>query len=530
MLAPLPARRPIWPWAVAAAVAAVIWAGFFRGEQALAMDALAQPIAVAPLVDETGATTLAGIGRLAGDWITQGLHETSGMRVVAWPASRSAIESGDGGDAATTLREATGAGTVVTGSVYRVGDSLRFQAQIVDARRAIVLAAPAPVVVHRDSATAGVRMLRDRVMGAFAVQRDERLTPGAAFASRPPTYAAYRIFDRALTDYNAYRYRDALTGMLDAWRLDTTFTAALVYGAFAAWNTSNRPQADSLVREVCKRRDALSDHHEAVTEEMAASLAGDTPAALAAAERATRLAPGSRSRYNLAPALASLNRPVEALAHLDSLDPDRGPMRGWATYWSQRAYSHHLLGQHEAELADAEAMAARHPGQRVTWVIRARAQAAMGRLTQLDSLLDVAEPLPADVYWSQGAMRVVAAEQLQAHGYPREAARFFGAAEQWLRAPLAVDPAQDDHQEWLMGALMGQRKWTEASQIAEQRVKANPDPVSGHSAALGSRRPQAVWCTGGGDPGQAGAGARAAGRSNCHRSGKLALGARHQLA
>ena len=146
---------------------------------------------------------------------------------------------------------------MVTGSVYRVGDSLRFQTQIVDARRAIVLAAPAPVVVHRDSATAGVRMLRDRVMGAFAVQRDERLTPGAAFASRPPTYAAYRIFDRALTDYNAYRYREALVGMVDAWQLDTTFTAALVYAAFAAWNTSNRPLADSLVREVFKRRDAL---------------------------------------------------------------------------------------------------------------------------------------------------------------------------------------------------------------------------------------------------------------------------------
>ena len=136
-------------------------------------------------------------------------------------------------------------------------------------------------------------MLRDRVMGAFAVQRDERLSPGAAFAARPPTYAAYRIFDRALTDYNAYRYREALSGMIEAWQLDTTFTASLMYAAYAAWNTSNRLLADSLVREVFARRDALSDHHIAVTEQIAASLAGDTPAALAASKTEKRKREGS---------------------------------------------------------------------------------------------------------------------------------------------------------------------------------------------------------------------------------------------
>jgi hypothetical protein len=333
-------------------------------------------------------------------------------------------------------------------------------------------------------------MLRDRVLGAFAVQRDERLAPGAAFASRPPTYAAYRIFDRALIDYNAYRYREALTGMLDSWRLDTTFTAALVYAVYAAWNTSNRPLADSLVREVMQRRSALSEHHVSVTEHIAASLTGDTPAALAAAERATRLAPGSRSRYNQALALASLNRPVEALAQLDSLDPDRGPMKGWASYWSQRSYAEHMLGRHDAELADARAMAARHPGQRVAWVIQARAYAALSRLAQLDSVLAEAEPLPADVYWSQGAMQVVAAEELQAHGRPEDAARYFRAAEAWLHARLAADPKQTDHQEWLLGALIGQRKWEDAYQLAQRRVAENPGHVSvrGTAAVLAARR------------------------------------------
>lgn len=489
MIALAPPRRRRWPMVAAlAAVSALAWWVLGRGNRTVSAEMLGQPIAVAPFTDETGDSTITGIGRLAGDWITQGLHEAGGMRVVAWPAALAAAEAG--GNLAEALHRATGAGTVVVGSIYRLGDSVRFQVEIVDAGRAIVLAAPRPVVVPRDSVTQGVRLLRDRVMGALAVQRDERLPAGAAFAQRPPTYAAYRSFDRALNDYNGYRYRDALTGMLESWRLDTTFTAALVYAAYAAWNTSNRVLADSLVQAVLQRRGAVDAYHLAITENVAASLRGDTPAALAASRRATDLAPGSRARYNLALALASLNRPAEALAQLDSLDPDRGPMRGWPAYWSQRSYALHLLGRHDDELAAARTMTARHPEQRVAWVVMARALAAAGRVAELDSVLRAAEPLPPHVYWSQGAMLVVAGEELQAHGRPREGQQYLAAGERWLRARLAEQPDQDDHQEWLVGALVGQGRWDDAERVVRDRLARLPGHTTtrGLAAVLAARR------------------------------------------
>src|SRR5690606_11402719 len=130
-------------------VAGTAWV-MTRGNDAIEPGALVQPIAVAPLRDETGDTTLAALGRLAGDWITQGLHEAGGMRVVAWPAALAASEAG--GDVAQALLRAAGAGTVVSGAVYGIGDSLRFQVEIIDAARALVLVAPRPVQVHRDSA------------------------------------------------------------------------------------------------------------------------------------------------------------------------------------------------------------------------------------------------------------------------------------------------------------------------------------------------------------------------------------------
>jgi tRNA A-37 threonylcarbamoyl transferase component Bud32/TolB-like protein/tetratricopeptide (TPR) repeat protein len=489
MVALAPPRRRRWPVVAALAIliAAVAVLQARRGG-GLATEMLAQPIAVAPLNDETGDSTIAGIGRLAGDWITQGLHEAGGMRVVAWPAALAAAESG--GDLTQALHQATGAGTVVTGSIYRVGDSLRFQVEVVDARRSIVLVAPTPVVVPRDSVTQGVRLLRDRVMGALAVQRDDRLPTGAAFAQRPPTYAAYRRFDRALTDYNAYRYRDALTGMLESWQLDTSFTAALVYATYAAWNTSNRQLADSLVQAVMARREAVDAYHLAITDNIAASLRGDTPGAMQASRRATELAPGSRARYNLALSLASLNRPAEALAQLDSLDPDQGPMRGWPAYWSQRSYALHLLGRHDDELETARIMSRRHPEQRVAWVVMARALAATGRIAELDSVLRAGDPLPPHVYWSQGAMRVVAGEELQAHGHGAEAAKYLAAGERWLRARLAEQPGNADHQEWLIGALVGQAHWADAERLVRQRLASLPGHTTtrGLAAVLAARR------------------------------------------
>jgi TolB-like protein len=483
MLAPIPRRRGNWQWAAAALLTGVGgWWLANRADAPISMDQLVQPIAVAPLIDESGDSTIAGLGRLAGDWITQGLHESGGLRVVAWPASRAAVAQATDGDIASALQRGTGAGTLVLGSIHSSGDSLQMQAEIVDARNRLVLTATTPVAVHRDSAIAGVRMLRDRLLGALAVHRDDRLPRGSSFATQPPTYAAYRLYDVALDDFNAYRYRDAYDGMLAAWRLDTTFTAALVSAAYAAWNTSAMPLADSLVKEVLLRRSSMSAYQVATTEVVAASLKGDVRSALEAALRAAAEAPGTRAGYNAALAFSNLDRPAEALAQLDSLDPEVGPMRGWPAYWSQRSYAHHQLGDHRAEIEDARTMAERHPGQRVALVIEARALGAMGALASLDSLIALAEPLPPDVYWSQGAMRIVAAEELLSHGYPEAAMRYFADGVRWLKQRLVVAPDNEDHSYWLLSSLWGQRHWREAMEVAEARYRQHPDRMRNRAA------------------------------------------------
>ena len=41
--------------------------------------------ALVALTNETGDSALGAIGRMAGDWVTQGLQETGLLTVVPWP-------------------------------------------------------------------------------------------------------------------------------------------------------------------------------------------------------------------------------------------------------------------------------------------------------------------------------------------------------------------------------------------------------------------------------------------------------------
>lgn len=475
-----------------AVVAIVVAALGTRREAPAVAASLAGPIAVTPLRNETGDTTLAGWGRLAGDWVTQGLHEAGLLSVVPWPSILLAAEQhakSGADDLAATVREETGAVMVVSGSYYRTGDSLRFQVSITDMRDGRLVAAIPPVVVATDSAASAVRELRDRVMGALAVALDERMPPEVDLAAHPPTWEAYRAFDRGMAEFNRYAYAEAEASLREAWSRDTTFVPALLYATFAAVNGGEAERSDSLLALVRARRHTLSQYHAALADYLGAYLSGDRSQALPKTLLAAQLAPSSRAGYNAAYVLLQLNRPREADSILGTLNPDRGPMRDWPTYWSQRAYAAHLLGDHAKERQYALAMRSRHPEQRVSWVIEARALAAMGRTAALDSLFTAAATLDPDVYWSQGAMHVVAGEELAAH-HRGDSLPHFRQAVAWLEERLRSDPTNRAHQTWLAQAYLGLGAWRSAERWLTT-VDAGGPPrlfIRGQLATLAARR------------------------------------------
>ncbi|MEO5800486.1 MAG: protein kinase [Gemmatimonadales bacterium] len=488
---------PRWPWFAAAAMTPILIGLLLAGKPAKpAVAVLTGPIAVTPLDDETADTALAGWGRLAGDWMTQGLHEANLLPVVPWESSLLASERLHNETAAGRLhdfnklvREETGAGAIVRGSYYRTGDSLRFQATVVDARSGALLIAVTPVVVLRDSAAAGVRELRDRVMGAIGLALDQRVAAGSAFATQPPTYEAYRSFDRGLAHFNRYEYAAARVDLQDAWNHDSTFFPALILGSYAAANDNDWVAADTLIRLALWHRPLLNEFYLSFAEMMVGTVKGDKERALRGALRGSALAPGSRLPYNAAHLLEQLNRPREADSVLAAMDADHGPMRDWPAYWSQRAFNNHLLGDYDEELTMARTMRARHPMQRVSWVIEARADAALGREQELDSLVEVARSLEPDVYWSVGAMLVIAGQEALVHQRGNPALRFQQAVD-FLAPRLRIDPTDRNHRNWLAYALIGLGQRDSAERVLLKLDHDEPDRLAnrGRLAVLTARR------------------------------------------
>lgn len=463
-------RRVAWVAlaALAATGAALAWLTV-RPPTRIKATALPMPIAVAPFLDEGGRDTTGVRGRLAGAWITQGLHEAGLFQVLPWSDVLQVVEGEP--NAIRALRERSGARTIVSGTFFETPEGLTLAAEVRESRRGQLLVSLEPVSVPHDSAQQAIRLLRERVMGALAAHRDDRFAGVERILERPPTFEAYRVFDRALSQFKAQRYRESLPGFREAFALDSGFIPPVVYAAQAAWNLREFALVDTLLTLLDTRRAELTDYHDHLRALLRASLDGDAVAAYEAAGRAAAIAPESRAAYDAAVIALWRGMPDSALVRLRRLSPDRGAMRGWPSYWTNLAHAYHHAGDHEQERWAAIEMQRRHPTLRVALVLQARALAAAGRLAPLDSLLDASRDLEPDIYWSQAAMLVVAGEELAAHRDTLEAWRYFNRAEEWLQERIRRNPTQADHWFWLASVLHSQARYADERNALRRLVQ-----------------------------------------------------------
>lgn len=477
---PVPASRKKsrrgWYFAVGlVAVSAVTWLAW----PGPTPPPLPLPIAVAAFSNQTGDSTLDIWGRMAGDWVTQGLQETGLASVVPWPVALLASERYSAGNSDETLvshmRKETGAGTVVTGNYYLIGDSLQFRVEATDAARGQLIGAPQPMVVPRDSAVTAIRDLRERLMGTVGLFTNEFIVAARELSRRPPKFDAYVAFDQGLQSARSQDYPASAAHYARAYRLDTAFTAALLYQANAYWNTAEFGRMDSVLGLARTRLDVLSEYHRNWFVFLEATLAGDGERALAAARATANSAPGSMAWYNLALSALRAGRVEEARSALERLDPDRSEMKGWSPYWTQLAHVYHMVGDHERELAAARELRARYPDRRVGLTLEVRALAVMGRLAAVDSALEISSTQPPTTYWSQGAAMVVAGEELLAHGRREEGRRYLARGINWLRAELALHPDERSHRYWLASALYDLNRWDDAAKFFAALAAETPD-------------------------------------------------------
>ncbi len=450
--------------ALLALVGAVAWWGR-RARATPSPSEVALPIAVSVFRNETGDSSLTTWGRLAGDWVTQGLQQTGLGSVLPWPAVVQAAQEG----------KQPPAGTIVSGSYYLAGDSIQFRTDVVDAASGRLLSALPPVTAPRAAPGEAIAQLRDRVMGMYAVLLDERLPAAGGARQRPPTYEAYQAFDAGLRRFVNQEYAEAVPYFKRAFALDTFFVSPLLTAATSWWNEGQMDSVGALLEAVRARQASLTPFYQLWYESIDAWYHNDVHRAYTVLQQAERAAPDSRAGYNLAIAALSIDRPTEALTALEALDPNEGHLSNWSSYWSQLTHALHLTGDHRRELEAARTLALRFPDRRVSLALQVRALAAVRDTAAIDSLLNAAATLPPSTYWSQGGAMVVAGEELLSHGYPASAGRYLEQAIAWFNTQLKVDPRFRAHRAWMGGALYDLGRWREARSVFESLRRDFPE-------------------------------------------------------
>lgn len=295
-------------------------------------------------------------------------------------------------------------------------------------------------------------------------------------AALPVETVAFRtvLADAGIDAYVQARYQDAIPHFRMAYASDPAFYAALLMAGVCAGNAGERARADSFYALVVPHKDRLSAYYQSRLEAQMASSAGDLAAYIAGNRRAAA-GPGTKAAYNVAQGVIQQGRANEARAMLRQLDPDREPMRGYASYFGVYRYAAHQLGDYEDELQMARRARGPLSGDVRAVALEVEALVPLGRTAErwLSAAIKWFDTLPpAEAKTADN--RADKAYALYAAARYQEAAAIYDG--------LASDlPGQPQWQAWqgLLGALLGDK--AKAMDVSH-RIETNAVRVGANSA------------------------------------------------
>ena len=461
-----------------------------------------QVVVVVPFENRSNAPELAQFGDMIADWVAQGLARTGIVQVVD---SRTAIASvqriaaTSAPDASARIRavaERTNATIVVAGAYYRVGDSVRVQAEILDPHSGQMVRAVDPVAAPLSQSSAALDQVRQKIGGALATVYDTQLAAVAATPIQPPTYDAYLEFTRAIDAERDRDFARAIEHHLRAAQLDPTFSQPLVWAMFDLSGLGDGQRADSIGRALERVGERLTPYDRATVSWQRSRLRCDLQRMLPAAEEGVRVSPQSQDGlWALQETDQMLNRPAAAADVWKRIGPGRGIYANDAEGYSQNAMVLHAVGDHSAELTLIREGRAQFPRDARALAGEMNALAALGRasdvLARVDTMLAYARSEPGI---KPLTLLFVTSNELRVHGQASAAKAIIERlVREYEGLPL---PQSREIMQWARGLYYNAGQLEKASVVAERLAAASPDSAPdqaylGLIAAAKGDRPKA---------------------------------------
>jgi tetratricopeptide (TPR) repeat protein len=333
-----------------------------------------------------------------------------------------------------------------------------------------------PVVGPIERLNAVVETLAERVTAAAAARLEPGVTRSTSTEENPPSLEAFREYQQGLEVFSRGDWEQSIGHFRRAMAIDSTYLSPVPWAATAYNNLGRWGTSDTLLRGIRSKIGHLTPTERINVEWLSAILRGDREGQLRWAEEGFRLEPRIWA-YPLGLSAVVTNRPRRTLDVLTRWDRETPFAKNWIAYRQQLGNAYHLLGEYRSELEVARRWREQYPQQLSGLVLELRALTALGRLSEVDSLVEQSASLPPQ---GQGRNRIsaalvplVAAQELRAHGFADAATTTLDRAIRRIERR-----ALGDADNYVLGrALYLAGRWAEARTLFDSLHRGEPHNV-----------------------------------------------------
>jgi serine/threonine protein kinase/tetratricopeptide (TPR) repeat protein len=454
-------------------------------------------VAVAAFENLTGDPSLDPLGRMASDWISQGLSQLGGLKVVptmSVPPLAPTVKPGEKTSPALSplqvLAEQTGAGKVVAGTYYLAGGELQFLSSITDTRNRMLFRSLQPVKGSLADRMDVIEKLRQLIMGAMAA--DLGFAIGDWKGVRPPSYEAYQEYILGINAF-ASSFAKAIGHWEKTVQLDPGFMPAHLWLALSYSRIGRWDKAISILEFTDQNRDKLTPEMALFSDRLKAESQGKNEEALRALLELRKLAPHEPVYiFQVAATEIGINKPRQAIDLFEKTEVPGywlkiGTGLMWFNNWSA---AHYFLGNYKMALEVIRRAREYYPDALTPMALEARFLAALGRIEEVEKVVDESLLSRSTIGTrTAGQVMLAAARELRLRGYQEVYKDMAGRAVEWYRERLAGKEAGEPQRYDLAEALYAAEQWEEAAALIEKLRSEKSDDIDylGYAGALAAR-------------------------------------------